>query len=225
MLLTGSVEPLLEPDVPVFTGDDGVEAALFRMRQGGIVAAPLLQDGHFKAMITPEILESMHDHDKRLGDIPFESIETIDSHDHLFDVIPRLQHVEGELLPVRNSDGHYVGVVRKSVLFQRFAELFHLDDGCYTLELMAPAYNLKLSEVIAVFEKNGATVLGFSQYSIPSDHSSVLLAFRVQTHDFFRLVLNLEKYHYHISYSTPPESGNSDLLRDKADALLRFMEI
>ena len=94
-----------------------------------------------------------------------------------------------------------------------------------TLELDIPAFELKLSEVVATLEKNDATVLSFGMYRATSKDDSMVLTFRIQTHDLYRLVKNMEKYGYMIRYSSPFFKERDDELRDKALEFIHFMDM
>jgi acetoin utilization protein AcuB len=94
-----------------------------------------------------------------------------------------------------------------------------------TLELDIPAFELKLSEVIATLEKNDATVLSFGMYRATPKDDSMVITFRVQTHDLFRLVKNMEKYGYLIRYTSPFFKESDDELRDKALEFIHFMDM
>ena len=94
-----------------------------------------------------------------------------------------------------------------------------------TLELNIPAFELKLSEVIATLEKNDATVLSFGMYPSTAEGDGMVVSFRVQTHDLFRLVKNLEKYGYSIRYTSAFFTERDDELREKALEFIHFMDM
>ena len=53
----------------------------------------------------------------------------------------------------------------------------------------------------------------------------MLLPFRVQTHDQFRLVKNVEQYGYAIRYASPLSASEYDELREKALEFIRYMDM
>ncbi len=225
MLLTEYIEHHLDTTSPVFTDDDLVVEALALMEEDGLDCAPVLHEGNIRAMVTiHDLLPSQHSK-KRLKELKLEHAESIGLHEHLFEIIARMGSFLCAVIPVSEEDGHYVGVVEKAVLLEQLNDIFHLGEGAVTLELDVPAYDLKLSEVIATFEKNDATVLSCGMYPAAPEGVGMVLTFRLQTHDLFRLVTNLEKYGYLIRYTSPFFREKDDTMREKALEVMRFMEM
>jgi CBS domain-containing protein len=225
MLLTDSVEHHLDTTFPVFTDEDFVAEALALMEEEGLDCAPVLHEGDIRAMVTIHDLRPEQHGKKRLKELRLEHAESIGLHEHLFEIIARIGSFSCVVIPVSEADGHYAGVVDKAVLFKQLHDIFHLGEDGVTLELDVPTYDLKLSEVIATLEKNDATVLSFGMYQTEPEAGGMVLTFRLQTHDFFRLVTNLEKYGYLIRYTSPFFREKDDTMREKALEVMRFMEM
>jgi len=62
-------------------------------------------------------------------------------------------------------------------------------------------------------------------YRATSEAESMVITFRVQTHDLFRLVKNMEKYGYLIRYASPFFKERDDELREKALEFIHFMDM
>jgi len=229
MLLNEWLEGTLDTTVPVFADDALVAEVLAFMQKGGIECAPVLHEGKIAAMVTIMDLlpseQSKKARGVRLAQLKLEKAESIGLDEHLFDIFSRICVFSQPLIPVSGREGGYIGVLEKATLFERIAAIFHLGEEAVTLELDVPSFELKLSEVIAAFEKNDATVLSFGMYSAAPEGDGVVITFRLQTHDLFRLVKNLEKYGYSIRYTSPFFREKEDEMREKAREFIRFMEI
>ena len=229
MLLTECIESCLKTTYPVFTGDDIVLDVLTFMQEGGFECVPLLQEGKLKAMVTIlDLLPDSHAQTMpkpRLTDLHLQAAQSIGRHEHLFDVFSRIRLFPGNLIAVTDKDGIYAGIVEKVMLLEKIADVFHLTEEGITLELDVPAFDLKLSEVIAILEKNDVTVLSFGMYRATSDRESMVITFRLQTHDLFRLVKNMEKYGYLIRYASPFFKERDNELREKALEFIHFMDM
>ena len=116
-------------------------------------------------------------------------------------------------------------MLNKARVLEEVAGVFHLNDDGLTLELDVPTFGLKLSEVVAALEKNDAMVLSFGMYHPEPESERMLLTFRVQSHDQFRLIKNMEKYGYSIRYTSSLSKAGEDELREKALEFLRFMDM
>ena len=151
--------------------------------------------------------------------------QSIGLHEHLFDIFSRIRIFPAPLIPVSKEDGMYAGVMQKVILLEYIAAIFHLGEEGITLELDVPSFDLRLSEVIAALEKNDATILSFGMYPAVPAGEGMVLTFRLQTHDLFRLVKNLEKYGYLIRYTSPFFKEKDEEMREKALEFIRFMDL
>ena len=229
MLLNTFIENSLDKTCPVFA-DDALVAEVFAfMQKGGHGCAPVLHEGKLSAMVTILDLLDLEQFNKTgnlcLGELKLEKTASIALHDHLFDIFFRIRSFSTHLIPVSKEDGWYAGVIEKEVLLELIAAVFHLGEEGITLELEVPSFDLKLSEVIAALEKNDATVLSFGIYPAVPEGEGMVIAFRLQTHDLFRLVKNLEKYGYLIRYISPFFKEKDDEMREKALEFIRFMDM
>ena len=62
-------------------------------------------------------------------------------------------------------------------------------------------------------------------YRRSAESDGMVVSFRVQTHDLFRLVKNLEKYGYSIRYTSAFFTERADELREKALEFIHFMDM
>ncbi|MEI7694378.1 MAG: CBS domain-containing protein [Chlorobium sp.] len=225
MLLNEYALRSIDTTSPVFSNDDLVDEVLALMKEEGFDCAPVLQEGNLVAMVTLlDLLPEQHSK-KRLKELKLERAESVGLHDHLFDIIARIDEYPYILLPVSEVDGHYLGVLEKGALLEQISDVFHLCGDGVTVELDVPSSELKLSEVIATMEKNEATVLSCGIYPAAPEGSGMVVGLRLQTHDLFRLVTNLEKYGYLLRYTSPFFGEKEDVMREKALEVMRFMEM
>jgi len=225
MLLNEYVIRSLDTTSPVFATDDLVAEVLALMMEEGFDCAPVLHEGDLVAMVTLLDLLPEQQSKKRLKELKLEHAESVGLHDHLFDIIARIDAYPYLLIPVSEVDGHYLGVLEKAALLEKITDVFHLGDDGVTIELDVPSSELKLSEVIATMEKNDATVLSCGIYPADPEGSGMVVGLRLQTHDLFRLVTNLEKYGYLLRYTSPFFGEKEDVMREKALEVMRFMEM
>jgi len=229
MLLNECIESCIDTNYPFFADESEVSGVITSMQDGRLESVPVLHEGKIKAMLTLldllPMLKSGKKNKQRLWDLKLEPSESIGRHEHLFDVFSRLRSFPGALIPVSEEDGQYAGVIQKAALLEKIATVFHLSGEGMTLELDIPASELKLSEVIATLEKNDVTVLSFGMYRAVAESDAMVITFRVQTHDLFRLVKNMEKYGYLIRYTSPFFTERDDELREKALEFIHFMDM
>ena len=229
MLLNECITRCLDRTYPVFGDEMVVSEALTRMQEGRIVCAPVLHEGKVQAMVTILDLLAAKSSKKTaaltLRELELQPAETVSPSDHLFEVMARAGTFSCPVIAVAEEDGSYCGVLNKARVLEEVAGVFHLNDDGLTLELDVPTFGLKLSEVVAALEKNDAMVLSFGMYHPEPESERMLLTFRVQSHDQFRLIKNMEKYGYSIRYTSSLSKAGEDELREKALEFLRFMDM
>ncbi len=229
MLLNECAGSALDVTAPFFADDTLAVEVLAFMQKGGLECAAVLHEGKIAAMVTLMDLLPLEQSKKikgvSLSELKLEKAESIRLDEHLFDIFARMRTFSSSLIPVSEQGGRYLGVIEKIILLDRIAAIFHFGDEAVTLELNVPSFDLKLSEVIAALEKNDTTVLSFGMYPATPDGEGIVVTFRLQTHDLFRLVKNLEKYGYSIRYTSPSFKERDDEMREKALEFIRLMEM
>lgn len=229
MLLNEYRESLVDTTYPFVVDEMTVSEAILLLKREGLECAPVLHEGRVTAMVTLSYLLDAGELKKKgalpLKELKLEKAQSVRSHEHLFDLFSRMHSFPSSFIPFSEEDGRYAGVVAKALIIEKISGIFHLGDEGRTLELDVPSLELKLSEVIATIEKNDATVLSFGSYPVFSGGEGVVITIRVQTHDLFRLVKNMEKYGYSIRYTSPFFTEGDEELREKALEFIRFMDM
>jgi CBS domain-containing protein len=228
MLLTDYIKSNLDTTCPVFADDASAREVRVLMQEKRCSCAPVLHEEQIISMVTITDLLLLHSKNKpgvTLRELNLEKAAIIGLHEHLFDIFSRIRDFSFPLIPVSDMEGRYAGVIEKVLLLERLAAIFHLGEEAVTLELDVPSSDLKVSEVIAALEKNDATVLSFGMYPAAPEGEGTVITFRLQTHDLFRLVKNLEKYGYVIRYTSPFFKEKDDDLREKALEFIHFMDM
>ncbi|NTW82329.1 MAG: CBS domain-containing protein [Chlorobiaceae bacterium] len=225
MFLNECIENSIDIDYPAFEDDALAIEVLNLMHKGNLESLPVLHEGKISAIVTLQDLLSVKD-EGNIESLPLKEMyltktESIGLHEHLFDAYSRIRSFSGAIVPVSEKDGSYLGCIEKRIFYEKIAEVFHLGEDGMTLELEVPSVGLKLSEIVAILEKNDATVLSLGTYHAPG----MIVTFRVQTHDFYRLIKNLEKYGYSIRYSSKSIQEKDEDLREKALEFIRLMDM
>jgi len=226
MLLSECLSDCIDRTYPSFADDAPAGEVLAFMRKKGLQCVPLLHEGRVVAVLGLGDLErSKKKEGLSIGELPATPSGSAFHNEHLFTLFERFRSSPHPIVPVSDEEGRYAGVVEKSKVLEKIAALFHLGQDATTIELDLPSHGLKLSEIVATIEKNDATLLSFGSYYADPEKESVVLTFRVQTHDQFRLVKNMEKYGYTVRYASPLSISEYDELREKALEFIRYMDM
>ncbi len=220
---------MIEEDFPVFTLDDSAGEAARRLVEGHHGSAPVLDGDRYVGMATLSGLlagkRGWPSAKTLLGSIVLEQVPVFGPDAQLIEGVKAFDAIGSEVVPLAEEDGTFAGVVTRRAVLAALAGLFHSEDGSASLEIEVPPPGARLSEVIAAIEKNDASIVSFSSKPSGTTGDGQLLLFRVLTHDFFRLVRNLEKYGYLVSYHTPFPDAGYDEMREKALEFIRYMDM
>ena len=226
MLLNECIEDCIDRTYPSFADETPAGEVLAVMRKRGLQCVPLLHDGIVVAVaLIGDLERSKKKEGLSVGELSATPLKGVAYNEHLFTLFERFRASSHPIVPVSDEEGRYAGVVEKSKVLEKIASVFHLGQEATTIELELPSHGLKLSEIVATFEKNDSTLLSFGSYYADPEKESVVLTFRVQTHDQFRLVKNMEKYGYVVRYASPLSTSEYDELREKALEFIRYMDM
>jgi acetoin utilization protein AcuB len=217
---------LIDAGYPVFGIDDLAADALKKLVEKGLSSAPVVEDGRYVTMAMLPALVAGKKGKTSLGSMRLDSVPAFGQDEQLFEKLQAVGVISGGALPVVDEDGLYAGVVLKRDIFKVIADLFHSGEGSSSIEIEVPPPGAKLSEVIATIEKNDASIVSLgSRPAVGASGVGQILFFRVVSHDFYRLVRNLENYGYIIRYHSPIPNGGYDELREKALEFIRYMDM
>ncbi len=227
-----NVQQYIDEDYPVFQASETVRDALVQFQARDVREMPVLKDGKLLAFVSAD---DLHEAVRVDGDVDtgfllenlsFDEPETVRGDQHILDIFEQLNRNKlSDILPVTGEEGEYEGIVAKSGLLQEIALLFHFSETGATLEIEAPALGVKVSEIISVIEKNDAMVLSFGIAEPEPGAQTMVMTFRVQSQDIYRLVTNLEKYGYLVRSANSSAGGGVDELREKALEFMRYIDM
>ncbi|MCG8345627.1 MAG: CBS domain-containing protein [Chlorobiales bacterium] len=225
------VQKYIEPDYPVFQVSETARDALVQLHEQGLREAPVMKEGKLLAVVSIDDLRLALDEEGadetglRLEHMALENPEQVCPDEHILDIYEKLSNTSPDILAVTSGSGGYEGVITKSGILEQIGFLYHFSEQGATLELEAPALGVKVSEIISVIEKNDAMVLSFGITEPDPGAQSMVMTFRIQCQDIYRLVTNLEKYGYLIRYARSSEGGGVDELREKALEFMRYIDM
>lgn len=220
---------LAEPGYPAFGLDDPAGEVARALAERGLTAAPVLDGASYVGMVTLSGLLSGRKGwppaKMTLRSVGIETVPGVAIDAELIENLKALMATGSDVIALLDDEMQYAGAVRLRSVFEALATAFHGEEGVASLEIQVPPPGVRLSEMIAAIEKNDASVLSFSMHQSAKASTAQILFFRVVTRDFFRLVRNLEKYGYLVSYHSPFPDNGYDEMREKALEFIRYIDM
>jgi CBS domain-containing protein len=220
---------LIEADYPVFTiGEPAAEVAR-KLADSGLGCAPVLDGGSYLGMVFLSGLlrgrKGWPTAKEKLGAEKLENVRAYRQEDQLFDNLLPVAASKSGVVPIIDAEGSYVGVVSSKRILGFLAERIHSGEGGSTMEIEVPPTGARLSEIIEIIEKNDASILSFTSWPSGGANEGRIIFFRIASHDFFRLVRNMENYGYIIRYHSAYPNAGYDELREKALEFIHYMDM
>jgi acetoin utilization protein AcuB len=220
---------LIEAGYPVFAIGDRVADVARKLADAELGCAPVLNGRHYVGMA---FLSSLLRGCKgwppaalKLDSAMIEPVVSYRDDDQLFDNLIAVSAARSSVVPVIAPDGLFSGVVSRQRILSFLADRIHAGEGGATIEIEVPPTGAKVSEIIETIEKNDASILSFTSWPSGGVNEGRIIFFRIATHDFFRLVRNMENYGYLIRYHSAFPDAGYDELREKALEFIRYMDM
>lgn len=220
---------LIETDFPVFSLDEPTALLARRLTDGGFAFAPVLDKGRYVGMASLSgVLSGRKGWPSAKTTLVAAELLPVPAFapdDQIFEKLSAVAAIKSDVVPVVDDQGGYAGVVSRQGILGFLAARFHSGEGSSTLEIEVPPKGARLSEIIETIEKNDASIISFTAWPSGGAGDGQILFFRVVTHDFFRLIRNMENYGYLIRYHSPFPDAGYDELREKALEFIRYMDM
>lgn len=143
---------------------------------------------------------------------------------HLVDAVRMFYIRNLNILPVVEEADRYQGVIHQGDAFRALGGLIGADIPASIIVLEIEAKNYLLSDIIRVVESNDARILGcFARPQPGADTLEVTL--RVNLKEIGPLMQAFYRLNYQVKASWSPEDSFHEVLKDRFDALMNYLNI
>lgn len=217
------VKDFITKEVPVLKSFDTGEYALALMDDFKVKHLPLLNDATYHCLVSEKDLLSMPDPSLTIGDSSYFAPCVPDS-SHVHQALALMKRYELSLLPVVNAEGEYLGVLTRDKLIDILSELCcaEAEGSVFVLELNPQDYSL--TDIARIIESNNAHVLNLLSYTEPKSGRLHLIV-KIDLEDASPVIRSFERFNYTVLYYFMEKGMVDDLLQQRMDELLRYMNI
>lgn len=146
----------------------------------------------------------------------------VDVDDHVFEITKVIMDHDLTTVPVVDASMHYVGLIRRHDLFERFARMLATQESGAILALEVNSRDVALSQILYLIEQNDIRVLSLATESMPDDKIGITL--KLNMRDAARVRHMLEHNGYHVVAAFGEEEDAEDLL-DRVQEFMRYLEV
>ncbi len=209
--------------VPLTPVDTGL-TALNRMDEYKLDTLPVVHEGEYITLLKEEEVFEFNQPDIPLNEFHFPSrIPAANQNQHMLEILKIFISYACDLVAVVDEKNRYVGCITYKEVFKYLASFDILQNpgGIIVLEVNVRDYSL--SEIAQIVEANDAKVMGLFT-STPPDSTRMNITLKTNIIDVSPVLTTFSRYNYSITASFG-QSDLDDLLRDRYDSLMNFLNI
>lgn len=218
-----TVEPLISNATPPLKPGDTVEYGLGLLMEMRVRHLPVVDAaGTLVGLVSEEEMLNASGPDALIATLLGPVPVAVSIGDHVFEITKVVMDHDLTTVPVLDRERHYVGLIRRHDLFERFARMLATQATGAILALELDQRDLALSRILYLIEQNDIRVLSLATEAMADDRVGVTLKLNVR--DASRVRHMLEHNGYPVAAAFGEEEDAEDLL-DRVQEFMRYLEV
>lgn len=204
------------------TSDTGI-TALNWMDVFKVSHLPIVNDKEFLGLISEVDIYDINMPEEPLGNHPLSLLRPyVLEGQHVFEIMEVASRLKLSIVPVLDDKKNYLGVITIMDLLHYFAELSALrtPGGIIVIELNSNDFSM--SQISQIVEGNDAKILGAYITSHP-DSTKLELTIKLNVIDLTSIIQTFNRYNYTIRGSYMKFDEEEELLDERYDLLMRYL--
>ena len=217
------VKDFITKELPVLKSFDTGEYALALMDDFKLKHLPLLSEGIYRCLISEKDLLAMPDPAATIGE-PVLFAPSVMENGHLHEALAMITRYGLSLLPVVSVDGTYLGAITRDRLVDALSELCNAEaaGSVIVLEMMPQDYSL--TDIARLVEANNAHVLNLLSHQ-DTDTGRLLITLKIDLEDASPVIRSFERFNYTVLYHFMEKGMVDDMLQQRMNELLHYMNM
>ncbi|HNW96986.1 MAG TPA: CBS domain-containing protein [Bacteroidales bacterium] len=209
---------------PLKTSDTGI-TALGMMNDLKVMHLPIVNNEQYLGLVSQTDINSLNTPDEALGNHDLSIDRSFVYQDqNIFEVLRIISSLNLTILPVLDKKNNYLGVITLPDLVKRFSRISSADNpgGIIILEVNNKDYSL--TEIANIIESNDAKVLSMYVHTFP-DSTKIEITIKLNKIDIRSVLQTFNRYNYQVTATFEQEESNDDILKDRFDSLMNYLNI
>jgi CBS domain-containing protein len=217
------LKDFITKEYPVLKSSDTVEYALSMMDELKVRHLPLVDDGVYICLLSEKELLTAANPSAPVIEQPLFAPDITES-SHLHEVIARMSRYRLTLLPAVDYRGKYVGVITRDRLIDAVAEWCNAEAPGSVVVLDMWPQDYVLSDIARLVEANNAHTLNLL-YSIEPDTGRLRVIIKIDLEDATPVIRSFERFNYTVLYHYMEKGMADEVLQQRMDELLYYMNM
>ncbi|WP_103020638.1 CBS domain-containing protein [Salinibacter altiplanensis] len=217
------VREAIHSATPALQSSDPVEEALGLLMEHHVRHLPVVgDDGRLVGVIAETRLMDAEGPDASIESLLIGRPVSVPPDAHIFDAARAMVEHDLSTVPVADSEGQYLGLLRRHDIFDQFAQMLSTRQQGAILALEVDARDYALSKLIHVIEQNEAKVLAVASELPENSTDDIRVTLKLNVKDTARVRHVLEHHDYHVVAAFGEEDGE---LEELVDEFVRYLEV
>ncbi|MEE4177672.1 MAG: CBS domain-containing protein [Bacteroides sp.] len=210
--------------IPLKTSDEAA-SALAWMDELRISHMPIVNNEKFLGLVSEADILNLNALDEPLGNHKLSLTRPYVLHyQHFYDVIRLIATQKLSLVPVLDPKENYLGCITLSRVVEEMANISSVEQPGGIIVLEVNDHDYSLSEIARIVESNDAKVLSSYVNSFP-ESTRLEVTIKVNRIDLSSILQTFNRYNYSILASFSEESKFGELLNDRFESLMNYLNI
>ena len=218
-------EQIMSDVVPALKPKDYCNTALSWMEVFKISHLPVVYNQNYHGLISDTMI-----YDANAFDVPVESLKKnyinaqVEPHQHILEIINLFHKFSLTALPVVKNEKIFKGLITLPTLIESLSELFAADSPGSIIILEMHANDYSLSQIAQIVESNEARILACYVTNI-TDSMRMRVTLKVNKDDLTSILRTFERYEYEVSASYSEDDKMDDVIKDRFDSFMQYLDI
>ena len=221
-----TIQDLISVEAQPLRPEDSAEHALGLLMEHRVRHLPVVDaEGLLVGVISEDqLLESASGPDapisSLLGMAPVAAAPDV----HLFEVTKLMVEHGLTTLPIADVGRHYVGLVKRHDIFDRFAKMLSTQESGAIVALEEDPRDYSLAKLVHTIEQNGCKILSIASEAPGVEGGKIRVTLKLNVTDASRVRHMLEHYGYHVVAMFSDDTDEEDL-RLRVQEFMRYLEV
>jgi hypothetical protein len=204
---------------------DTAQKAKTWMEELHLYQLPVVEDLHYKGLVSEERLLESDDLSVKLSLIKLESENIfVKAGTHFYDVVKLALKNKMQVIAVLDDNSEFLGVISVNDTASAIAQMFASQGPGGIIVLALKEIDYSLSQISRLVESNDSKILSSFVVTDERDPSYIKVTLKLNRSDLTRIIATFERYDYRIvAHFQESELISAD--KDRLDMLFKYLNI
>ncbi len=213
---------LITYDIPPLKISDSGTKALDWMEEFKTSSLPVVNGNKYVGLIDESDILDRNDSDETIEAYNLNFQRPLGFQDqHLFEIIGIMSENDIMVLPIVDSNQHYLGLITSETIVKEFSKAVSVNNAGSIITLEVNLRDYSLAEIAKMVESDEAKILS-SFITSHSNSNKLEVTLKINKTDISRILHTFERFNYVVTASYNESEYHKDL-QDRYDEFMRFL--